>query len=169
MKKKIAYTFILSTLLIVSCKVQYNLGNIGSIPEDANTFYVENFSSIASQASPLTSQIISENLKTLILSQSRLNTGDNYSDLVFTGTITNYIVSNAGLQSNDEAAQNKLTITVKVNYSNTNNEKDNFEKSFTAMELFDSDASLLDIENELILAIAEQINQKIFDEAFGEW
>ena len=169
MRNKLLYLLIITTIVITSCKIQYSLGNIGSIPEDANTFYVENFSSIATQASPLTSQIISENLKTLILSQSRLNTGDNYSDLVFTGTITNYNVSNAGLQSNDEAAQNKLTITVKVSYKNTNNEKDNFEKSFTAMELFDSDASLLDIENELILAISEQINQKIFDEAFGEW
>lgn len=168
MKRKLSILiFIIS--IITSCKIQYSLGNIGSIPEDANTFYVENFSSIATQAPPLTSQIISENLKTLILSQSRLNTGDKYSDLLFTGVITNYVITNAGLQSNDQAAQNKLTITVKVSYKNTNNEKDNFEKNFTATELFDSDASLLDIENQLILAISEQINQKIFDEAFGEW
>lgn len=156
-------------LSIIGCKIQYSLGNIGSIPEDANTFYVENFSSNASQASPLTSQIISENLKTLILSQSKLNTGDELADLTFTGVITKYRVENAGIQSNDQAAQNKLTISIKVSYKNKNNETDNFEKTFSASELFDANASLLDIENELIIAISEQINQMIFDEAFGDW
>jgi hypothetical protein len=169
MNLKPIITVLISTTLLISCKVQYSLGNIGSIPEDANTFYVENFSSSAPQASPLTSQIISENLKTLILSQSRLNTSDNSSDLTFRGNITSYKVQNAGVQSNDQAAQNKLTISIKVSYKNKNNESDNFEKTFSASELFDANASLLDIENELIIAISEQINQMIFDEAFGEW
>lgn len=156
-------------ICLLSCKIQYSMGNPGSIPSEASTFTVETFENRASLAPPGLSQTISEGLKDIILSQSKLQTQSEGGDLLFSGEITNYSNTITGLQNNDQAAQNILTITVNVTYVNPFDESKNFTKAFSGKEVYDASATLTEVEESLIESIKEQIAQAVFEAAFGDW
>jgi hypothetical protein len=72
------------------------------------------------------------------------------------------------IQSNS-AAQNRLTVSVNVTFTDTKNEDNNFEKTFTRFADFDATVNLADVEQTLILEINTQLIQDIFNQAVVNW
>ena len=114
-------------------------------------------------------KILSESLKDLVLSQTRLDLDKSSGDLRFEGYISDYLVSTAAAQGDETAALNRLSITVNVTYYNSFNEEDNFTSSFTRFADFDSNLNFDQVEDQLIDEINEQLIQDIFDRSFGNW
>jgi hypothetical protein len=67
------------------------------------------------------------------------------------------------------ATLNKLTITVKVRYTDTKNEKNSYEQTFSGIEQFDANTNLSSVEQTLIDQINEQLTQDIFNKSLGNW
>lgn len=71
---------------------------------------------------------------------------------------------------NDQANLTRLTITVKVDYINTEDEEQNFsKKTFSFYADFDNDAGLTSVEDELIQTIYDQIILDIFNATVANW
>jgi hypothetical protein len=60
-------------------------------------------------------------------------------------------------------------MTVKVTFTNTNDEKQNFESNFSRFEDLNASEDLASREEELINAINEQLTQDIFNKAVTNW
>ena len=107
------------TLLCVGCgyKVTYNLSG-GSIPPEAKTFSVAYFPNNAPMVAPTLSNVLTEGLRDKFSRQTRLQQVDEGGDFAFEGEISNYSSTTASVSSGDYALQNRLTITVKVNFQN---------------------------------------------------
>jgi hypothetical protein len=90
-------------------------------------------------------------------------------DIEFEGQITGYEVRPMSIQKDDMAAQNRLTITVKLKYTNNKVPDESFEKSFSAFDDFDSAASLSDIESALVPDIVKKMNEDIFNATIANW
>ena len=73
------------------------------------------------------------------------------------------------IQANEVAAQNRLTISVKVNYTNTIDESQNFSQTFSHYADFDSTQDLSSVEIELIEEIVEVLSENIFNKALANW
>ena len=91
-------------------------------------------------------------------------------DLTFEGSITGYTIAPIAIQAgSDIAAQNRLTITVNVKFTNSKNEKQNFETTFSQYADFESSKSLVTEEERLIKEVNDKLVQDIFNKAVVNW
>lgn len=72
-------------------------------------------------------------------------------------------------QSRDVANLTRLTITVKVDYVNLENEDFSFNRSFSQYADFDSDKGIEAVESQLIDEIFDQIILDIFNASVANW
>jgi len=158
---------LLSTVL-PSCKAGYSFTG-ASISPDVKTFTVKFFTKTASLGPASLSQKFTERLKDKFVSQTTLIHIDKNGDLTFEGAITNYTISPIAIQANEVAAQNRLSITVNVKFTNLKDEKQNFESTFTRYKDYDSKKTLASIEEELITDINDQLVDDIFNKAVINW
>lgn len=164
----LAFWTVHCALLLSSCKVGYKFSG-ASIPTDAKTVSVKYFQNNAPLASPTLSASITEALKDILNAQTRLDLVDRNADLAFEGAITGYATAPVAIQSNNQAALNRLTITVSVKYFNTKDDKKNFESTFSRYADYPSTQSLSAVESELIRTINKQLTEDIFNRAFNNW
>jgi len=140
-----------------------------SIAEDVKTVSVRNFSSNAPLANVNLSQSMSEALRDKFLSQTNLDVIAKNGDLHFEGSINGYTIKSVAIQGNETAALNRLTITVKVKFVHSKDDKQSFESSFSRFAEFDSQAEFTSIEEGLIKEINEQLIQDIFNKSVSNW
>lgn len=149
------------------CTVNYSL--TGGQFSGAKTFSVDLFRSQTALASPIYAQRLTESLKDLLLSQSPLKIKESDGELKYEGFIIDYRVTPVAIQGNETASLNRLTIGIKVKYTNTLEPSLSFERTFTKFADFDAAQDLLAVEEELWLTINEQLLQEIYNASVGNW
>jgi len=154
--------------LLGSCKVKYSL-NGATIPIEAKTISVAFFPNNTTLGSPSISQKFTEKLRDMVSTQTNLALMKQNGDLQFSGSIIDYNVAPVSIQSNDQAANNRLTITVNVKYSNKFDASKNFEQNFTRFADFKASTSISSQEDVLLTEINRQLTEDIFNRAFNNW
>ncbi len=155
-------------VFLQSCKPTVSLSG-ATIPLEAKTISVGFFANNSSLAPPVLSQQFTEKMRDVVSQQTNLALIKNNADLQFEGYISDYNVAPISIQSNDQAAQNRLTISVSVKYSNRFDVTKNFEQTFTRFADFNSSQTLSSVENGLITEINRQLTEDIFNRAFNNW
>ncbi|MGO1244148.1 MAG: LptE family protein [Sphingobacterium sp.] len=172
MQRNVTLISILAVLclgLFNRCGVSYSLSG-GSIPENMKTVNVQYFENIAPMVYATLSQNFTEGLKERIRSQSRLSQVNGEADATFEGLITGYDISPVAVEANsDRAAMNRLTITVKVTYTNRLDEtgESNFEESFTQFREFAGTVAAQ--EETLNGEIIKLLTEDVYNRAFANW
>ena len=167
----VAFAAIFVTTFFVSCgyKITYNLSG-GSIPPEAKTFSVAYFPNNAPMVAPTLSNVLTEGLRDKFSRQTRLAQVEEGGDFAFEGVITNYSSTTAAVSSGDYALQNRLTITVKVNFQNAVDQTLSFNaKTFSAYADYDSSQLLIDVQDQLIEEIVDDLVNDIYMAAAGNW
>lgn len=161
---------VLSTALLLlsnSCGV-YNF--TGAKPIDAKTFQVNYFQNNAELIEPGIERTFTLELQDIIQSQTNLNLTTQGGDLLYEGEIVEYRISPMTATANQKAAQNRLTVTIMVRFTNRNKEDDNFEKRFSFYHDFDADQQLVGSQLSAALDIIfERITQDVFNESLAKW
>jgi hypothetical protein len=153
---------------IASCKIQYGFTG-ASIAPNVKTFSVSYFQNRARLVNPNLSQQFTDGLQEKIIRQTSLNQiGDN-GDLEFSGQITDYDVKPMTIVSGDVAAQNRLTIGVKVKFTNNKDHTQDWEKTFTAYEDYNSNQTLSAVESSLVPEIIKKLTDDIFNASIANW
>lgn len=166
--KYILILLALTTLSGCSFKVNYSLSG-ASIPVAAKTFSVAYFPNNAPMVSPILSTTLTTALQDKFSRQTRLQQVDENGDFAFEGEIVGYTSTTASVSSSDYALLNRLTITVKVRFTNAIVEKSSFNKTFSAYADYDSAKLLTEVEGELIPQIVDQLVTDIFQAAASDW
>ena len=117
MKKLLVVIFALMLLATSGCTVKYTLSG-ASIPPDAKTFSVAYFPNNAPMVAPILSATLTDELTQRFASRTRLVQVAEGGDFAFDGEIVGYTSVTSSVSSGDYALQNRLTITVKVNFTN---------------------------------------------------
>lgn len=163
------HTFLFFTLLLFgNCKVKYSLSG-ATIPPEAKTVSVAFFVNNTTLGAPSISQKFTEKLRDVVSSQTNLSLNKQNGDLQFEGSIIDYNVAPVSIQSTDQAALNRLTVTVQVKYSNKFEVAKNFEQNFTRFADYKSSEALSSKENDLLVEINRQLTEDIFNRAFNNW
>jgi hypothetical protein len=165
--KKYTVGLLLMILLFTSCEIRYSFS--GGQFSGAKTFSVSYLKPQTALASPTYSQRLTEDLKDVMLSQSPLSLSESNGDLQFEGSVTNYVVAPVAIQSNETASLTRLSITVKIKYTNTLEPDLNFEKSFTKFADFAATESLFAVQEDLWKQINDQLAQEIYNASVGNW
>lgn len=159
---------ILAVIALQGCKIHYSLSG-ASIPPEAKTVSVQYFQNNASLAPPTLSQKFTEALRDKLSTQTRLGLVSRGGDLDYEGSIIGYNTAPIAIQSTDQAALNRLTISVNVKYTCVFDEKKNFEQTFSRFYDYPSTQSLASVEDQLIQEINDQLVQDIFNRSLNDW
>ena len=155
------------SLLVNSCGV-YNFTGTGKI--NAETFQVNYFQNNAPLVEPGIERTFTIELQEIIQNQTNLNLVSQGGDLLYEGEITDYRITPMTATADQRAAQNRLTISVNVRFTNRNKEDDNFEKRFSFFYDFDANQQLVGSQLTTALdVIFERITQDIFNESLAKW
>ena len=168
---RIAGCLLLAALLVpAGCGVQIKYSLSGaSIPPDAKTFSVAYFPNNASMVDPILSSTLTDALVDIFSRRTRLQQVEEGGDFAFEGEITNYTSVTASVSSDDHALLNRLTITVKVRFTNALDESMSFNRTFTAYEDYDSTQLLTEVEGRLIPEIVDKLVTDIFMASASNW
>ena len=155
------------SLLVNSCGV-YNF--TGAKPVDAKTFQVNYFQNNAQLIEPGIERTFTLELQDIIQNQTNLNLVSQGGELLYEGEIVDYRITPMTATADQRAAQNRLTVTVMVRFSNRNKEDDNFEKRFSFFYDFDANQQLVGSQLTTALdVIFERITQDVFNESLAKW
>ncbi|MCF6214136.1 MAG: LPS assembly lipoprotein LptE [Flavobacteriaceae bacterium] len=142
----------------------------GGSTGDAKTIQIDYFPNNAQLVEPRLSNEFTLALQDLFLRQTNLNLIKSNGDLQFEGEITQYRIEPMTATAQQTAAQNRLTISVRVRFFNKLKEADNFEQTFSFYYDFDANAQLTgSVVDEAFKVIFERITQDIFNASIAKW
>lgn len=156
-----------AALLLTGCTVKYSLSG-ASIHVDARTVSVAHFPNNAPMVAPTLSSTLTDALQDRFSRQTKLNLVREGGDLSFEGEITNYITSPSSI-SGEQAVTNRLSITVRVRFTNILEPELNFSRTFTAFQEYPTSQALIEVESTLIPEIVEMLVDDIFNAAVSNW
>ena len=165
MKKN--FSFLIISIFISSCGI-YSF-NGASISKNTKTITIKYFTNNASTIQPTLSQVITEKLKDYFTQQTNLSINDNDGDLKFSGEITKYEIKPMAIQSNEVAGKNRLTIAVKVDFTNIYENEYNFSHTFSRYRDYESSQNFSEIEEILIEEISNELIEDIFNKSVVNW
>ena len=168
--RKIQYILLLALFpLLSSCGI-YNFTGAG--PIKAKSFQVSYFQNVSELIEPGIERDFTQRLQNLIQNQTNLNLTNTNGDLLYEGEIVEYRISpmTATANANLSAAQNRLTVTVNVRFSNKNEAEDHFEKRFSFFYDFPADQQLTGSTRKAAFdEIFDRITQDIFTASLAKW
>lgn len=153
---------------LTQCKVSYSFSGVNISPE-VETYSVEYFPNRAPIVQAQLSQLFTDALMDKIQSNTSLNLANEGGDVHFSGEITGYETRPVAITGQETAARTRLTITVRVKYTNEVEPELDYDTSFSRYEEYDSSQNLTDVEGELIELIVEDLIEDIFNRAFVSW
>ncbi len=171
--KKLAHIFFVLFLLVTlgNCGV-YNFtgGNVGT----AKSFQVNYFQNYATQSpgstfEPGMDRDLTLALQDRILNQSSLDLVNSGGDLLYEGEIVEYRISPMTATAQQTAAQNRLTIAVKVRFFNKTKEDADFDQRFSFFYDYPANQQLSAVKSEAHEVIFERITQDIFNASLADW
>ncbi|MCK4663853.1 MAG: LptE family protein [Bacteroidales bacterium] len=154
-------------LILNSCKINYSFTG-ASVSPNVKTVSIQYFPNQAPLVHPLLSQVFTEAMKDKFVSRTSLELINGIGDLNFEGYISDYTNKPTSIQR-ESAAENRLTISIKVKFSNSINPEQDFETSFSAFEDYESSQNLSDVEDQLIEEIIDKIIEDIFNKSVANW
>ena len=133
------------------------------------TVQVSNFPIRAALVYPPLQQTFETELADYITRNTRLKTVDSSGDIQLEGEITGYALSPQAVTEDAYASKTRLTVTVRVKYTDNKNDKNNIDQSFSSYRDFDSSEMLTDVQDELCQQIAKELVDLIFNATLGNW
>lgn len=164
-----AVVALVATMFIVhSCGIYSFTGT--SIQPDVKTVTINYFEYQALKVNPSLSNELTTALQDKFLKLTKLEQVEMDGDMEITGAITGYDVKATSITANEQAAQNRLTVTVKISFTNRKYPEDDFpDKSFSAYADFDAMQPLDAVEASLCEDIIEQLCDDMFNATVANW
>ena len=157
-----------TAFIVHSCGIYSFTGT--SIQPDVKTVTINYFEYQALKVNPSLSNQITEALQEKFIKLTKLELVDMEGDLEITGAVTGYDVKATAVTANEEAAKNRLTVNVKISFTNRKYPEDDIQdKSFSAYADFDAMDPLDAVETELCDQIVEQLCEDIFNATVARW
>lgn len=168
----LASLMMMSVLILQGC---YSFTGSSLSPE-TQTILIRDFPNNAALMNPNLAQQFSTDIQNRFLQRTTLKGAAENPDILIEGEITDYAITPTTISSavnapggNIQAAQNKLTITVKVHYENKIEPEKSFDRTYSDEAVFSSDLDINAIEASQVKVVNERIINKIFNDIVANW
>lgn len=164
------FYFLIILIIVIStsaCKI-YRFTD-AAVDPNLKTFSVNPTINIATLQNPNAAPNFTDKLKEKFLRETRMALNRDNGDIEFSATITEYSVDPVSVTGIETLAQNRLNISVQVEYINRKDEKKNFKQVFRDGENYDANKQLIEVESSLSTIIFDRLIQQIFNKTFGNW
>ena len=161
------FAILLVAVVAVSCGIYSFTGT--NIQPDVKTISIPFVEYKALRVNPSLSNDLTEALQDKFRKLTSLEQVDEDGDLELVCEVTGYDMKPQAVTANEVAAQNRLTVTVKIEFTNRKYPEDDVSQSFSAYEDYDSSNSLDAVEAGLCESIIEKLVEDIFNATVAQW
>jgi hypothetical protein len=171
-KKYIHGTWLITlAMVMMGCRVSLGLAPISSIDYNlVKTMQIVDFQNHADYVYGPLATTLNDQMKDLFMRQTRLSLVNNGGDIVIDGEITGYNQFNEAIDASGYSSKVRLTLTVKVSYTNNTNHEEDFEnRTFTAFQTYDATQLLTAVQDQLIAVMVKDISEQIFNSTVANW
>ncbi len=156
-------------VVIASCSISYKFNGASIDYTKTKTISIVDFPIRAQLVYPPLGIAFNEALKDIYTQQTRLNFVNSNGDISLEGEITRYDLTPQAVNENAYASQTRLTVAVKVRYTNRATPDQDFDQSFSAFRDFDSSILFINVQDQLIEEIVEELAESIFNATVANW
>lgn len=168
MKKfRIAVFAAMAMVAVSGCGIYSFSGT--SIQPDVKSIAVEYFQNNALKVNPTLASNLSDALIDQYRKLTSLDILPENGDMNVSGEITGYDTRPTAVTADEVASQNRLTVTVKIYFTNRLHPEEDFEKSFSAYADYDSNQLLDAVEASLCDEIIDILVENIFNATVANW
>jgi len=162
--------FTIIALTAVSCSISYKFNGSSIDYSKTKTISISDFPNTAELIYPPLSAAFSEGLRDVYSKQTRLQLLKKGGDMHLEGEIVGYQLTPMSVTADSYASETKLTMTVKVRFTNNKNPDDDFEKSYSAFQTFDNTKNMLqDVQEQLMTTMVADITDQIYNDTVAKW
>lgn len=165
--KKIVLLFCL--FVFNACVISYKFNGASIDYSTTKTISIADFPNVAPLVYAPLSTNLSDGIRDLFQRQTRLEQVRRGANLEIEGEITGYQLTPMAVSADSYAAETKLTLTVKVRFTNNVAPEESFEKTYTAYQTFDASQMLTDVQDELCNTMIAEIADQIYNDTVAKW
>ena len=165
----IASVGVLLSVLLTGCTITYKFNGASIDYSKTHSISIADFPNQAALVNPTLASDLTEGIRDVFTKQTRLQILRKGGDLELEGEITDYQLTPLAIAADSYAAETKLTMTVRVRFTNNVNPEESFEKTYSAYQTFDSSKMLNDVQNELCTVMIQQIADYIYNDTVAKW
>jgi hypothetical protein len=165
----IRYPLIAALLLLSSCTISYKFNGASIDYAKIKTITVSDFTNNAALVYAPLGVNLTDGIKDLYQRQTRLEQVRRGGNLELEGEITGYALTPMAVSADSYASETKLTITVKIRFTNNIAPEESFEKTYSAYQTFDASQMLTDVQDELCNTMIAEIADQIYNDTVAKW
>ncbi len=154
-------------LAVSACGIYSFTGT--SIQPDIKTVTINYFEYKAVKVNPSLSTSLTEELKSKYRSMTKLEQVEADGDLEIEGEVTGYDYKPTAVTAREIAEKMRLTVTVKIKFTNRKYPEEDFEKSFSAFGDYEAALPLESVQDDLCKTIVETIVNDIMNATVANW
>ena len=155
--------------LLNGCLISYKFNGASIDYSKVKTISVSDFANNAALVYPPLAVNLTDGIKDLYQRQTRLEQVRRGGNLELEGEITGYQLTPMSVSADSYAAETKLTITIKVKFTNNIAPEESFEKTYSAYQTFDASQMLSDVQEELCNTMITEIAEQIYNDTVAKW
>jgi hypothetical protein len=153
-----------------SCRISYKFNGAALDYTVYKTVHISDFPIRAALVYAPLQQTFETELQNYVQRNTRLKIVDNgNADILIEGEITGYNLTPQAVTENAYASKTRLTIAVRVKYTDNKNEKNDVDQTFSAYRDFDASELLIDVQDQLCQEITSELIDLIFNATLGNW
>jgi outer membrane lipopolysaccharide assembly protein LptE/RlpB len=164
--------FILLAIGLSACwPSSFSFRDRGGMPEEWKTFTLKTLELDAATCPLNFAALLSEKMKDGVQNKTPLLLNTNYGkgEVNMEGKITQYSVAPLAVQGNNNASQNRLTMSVAMSINITKPKEEQWTLTSTRFADFNSGTNLSEVENKLFEDISEQMVQDLINKLLSNW
>ena len=168
--KKILTTICLtSCILLTACSVSSKLNGASIDYSKTKTIQISDFPIRSSYVWGPMAPMFNNQLRDEFSAHTRLIHVKRNGDLKIEGEITQYQQRNKSVSADGYSAQTELSMTVNVRFTNNANHSEDFERTFTASQSYETTKTLNEVQEELVTQMCKDICDQIFNATVANW
>ena len=157
-------------LLMQACTISYKFNGAAIDYSVYKTLNIGNFPIRAAMVYAPLQPMFENKLNDTYTKQTRLRiTDSSNTDLSVEGEITGYSLTPQAVNEDAYASKTRLTITVRVKYTDHKQPKNSVDQTFSAFRDFESSQMLTDVQDQLCDEITDELVMLIFNATAGNW
>lgn len=161
--------FIFQLSFLSSCLISYKFNGASIDYSKTQSISIADFPNNAALVNPNLSNNLSEGIRDLYSRQTRLQILRRGGDMELEGEIIDYTLTPMAISADNLSSETKLTLTIRVRFTNNKAPEESFEKTYSAYQTFDASRLLTDVQDELCNIMIAELADNIYNDTVAKW
>jgi hypothetical protein len=158
-----------ATVLLAACSVSYKFNGASIDYSKTKTIQIAEFPIRSSYVWGPMAPMFNNELRDQFSAHTRLIQVKRNGDLKIEGEITQYQQRNKSVSAEGYSSLTELSMTVNVRFTNNVKHSEDFERTFTATQSYETTHTLNEVQEELVTQMCKDICDQIFNATVANW